>query len=169
MPETISNTSPLQYLYQCELLDLLPALYGQVVVPEAVAAEIREGRVLGVSLPAMEEMPWTSIKAPKDPALLPLVADLGQGEREVLALGKESPGSLVILDDGLARRYAGHLGLRLIGTLGILIRAKRQGLIAAVAPVLDQLDRLRFRVDAATRAAVLLQAAEPPARARSEK
>ena len=138
MPETISNTSPLQYLYQCNLLELLPGLYGRVVVPEAVAAEIREGRVLGVSLPAIEELPWASIKAPKDPALLPLVADLGQGEREALALGKESPGSLVILDDGLARRYAAHLGLRLIGTLGVLIRAKRQGLIAAVAPVLDQ-------------------------------
>ncbi len=51
MPETISNTSPLQYLYQCNLLDLLPALYGRVVVPEGVAAEIKEGRVLGVSTP----------------------------------------------------------------------------------------------------------------------
>ncbi len=46
MPETISNTSPLEYLYQCNLLELLPKLYGRVVVPEAVAAEIREGRVL---------------------------------------------------------------------------------------------------------------------------
>ena len=147
MPETISNTSPLQYLYQCNLLDLLPGLYGRVVVPEAVAAEIREGRVLGVSVPAIEDLPWTSIKAPKDPALLPLVADLGQGEREVLALGKESPGALVILDDGLARRYASHLGLRLIG-------------IAAVAPVLDQLESLGFRVDPATRALVLLKAGE---------
>jgi hypothetical protein len=133
-----------------------------VVVPEAVAAEIREGRAWGVSLPAIEDLPGTSIKAPKDPALLPLVADLGPGEREVLALGKESPGSLVILDDGLARRYAGHLGLRLIGTLGVLIRAKRQGLIAAVAPVLDQLESLRFRMDPATRALILRKAREAP-------
>jgi hypothetical protein len=77
-----------------------------------------------------------------------------------LALALASPGSLVILDDGLARRYAAHLALRLIGTLGVLVRAKRQGLITAVAPVLDQLDRLRFRVDPETRTRVLLKAGE---------
>lgn len=161
MPETISNTSPLQYLYQCNLLQVLPGLYGRVVVPEAVAAEIREGRVLGVSLPAIEELPWASLKAPKDPG----TASPGCGPRSGGARGagawKESPGSLVILDDGLARRYAAHLGLRLIGTLGVLIRAKRQGLIAAVAPVLDQLERLRFRIAPATRAMVLFEAREP--------
>ncbi len=160
MPETIADTSPLQYLHQCNLLDLLPMLYGRVVVPEAVAAEITEGRALGLSLPALEDLPWAHIKAPKDPVLLRLVADLGPGEREVLALGKESPGSLVILDDGLARRYASHLGLRLTGTLGVLIRAKRRGIIATVAPVLAQLESLRFRVDPATRTLVLFEAGE---------
>ena len=95
-----------------------------------------------------------------DPAWRRLPLSARNDGREALALALESPGSLVILDDGLARRYAAHLGLRLIGTLGVLIRAKRQGLIAAVAPVLDQLDRLRFRVDPATRATVLLKAAD---------
>lgn len=160
MPETISNSSPIQYLFQCNLLDLLPSLFDRVIIPEAVVAEISEGRGLGVTLPVMDALPWACVRAPKDPALLPLVTDLGQGEREVLALALASPGSLVILDDGLARRYAAHLGLRLIGTLGVLVRAKRQGLITAVAPVLDQLDRLRFRVDPETRTRVLLKAGE---------
>ena len=47
MPETVCNTSPLQYLYQWNLLDLLPALYGNVIIPKAVDAEMREGRLLG--------------------------------------------------------------------------------------------------------------------------
>jgi predicted nucleic acid-binding protein len=160
MPETISNTTPLQYLFQGDLLDLLPSLFGQVVIPEAVLAEVTEGRALGVSLPAIDALSWACVRAPKDPLLLPLVSDLGQGEREALALALESPGSLVILDDGPARRYAAHLDLRLIGTLGVLLRAKTRGLIPSVAPVLDRLDQLRFRVDAVTRTAVLLMAGE---------
>jgi len=51
MPEVVSDTSPLQYLYQAERLDLLPALYQEIVVPEGVAEEIAAGRSLGHSLP----------------------------------------------------------------------------------------------------------------------
>ena len=51
MREVISNTSPLQYLFQAELLDLLPALYGTIVVPSGVADELAEERTLGVALP----------------------------------------------------------------------------------------------------------------------
>ena len=160
MPETICNTSPIQYLFQCGLLDLLRSLYGEVVIPKAVAAEIHQGRAKGISLPAIDLLGWARIKAPKDPALLPLVTDLGPGEREVLALAVETPNSLAILDDALVRRYAAHLGIRLTGTLGILLRAKQQRLVSAVAPIIDQLDQLHFRLDPATRKAVLRMADE---------
>jgi hypothetical protein len=49
--EVISNTSPLQYLHQVGLLDLLPALYTRVTVMEAVAAELEDGRAAGIDLP----------------------------------------------------------------------------------------------------------------------
>jgi hypothetical protein len=78
----------------------------------------------------------------------------GAGEREVLALAAETPGTTLIIDDGLARRYAETLRVRFTGTAGALVKAKRQGL-DAVAPVLDHLAALRFRLDAQTRAAVL--------------
>jgi predicted nucleic acid-binding protein len=94
------------------------------------------------------------------PGLLPLATDLGPGESEVLALGVEMPGSLVVLDDGLARRYAHALGLRLTGTLGVLLRAKRGGLLPEIAPILRQLDSLRFRLDPDTCRAVLKLAGE---------
>ena len=86
MPEVISNTSPLQYLFQAELLDLLPALYEEVTVPAAVVAEMEEGRKLGVSLPDLAALSWLKVREVQNKALLPLAADLGQGEREVLAL-----------------------------------------------------------------------------------
>ena len=58
MPDVISNSSPLQYLYQADVLDLLPALFGQICVPEAVVAEQEEGRRRSVSLPTLEELSW---------------------------------------------------------------------------------------------------------------
>jgi predicted nucleic acid-binding protein len=95
------------------------------------------------------------MRSPSSSAALPLVTDLGAGEREVLALALETPDSVCVLDDALARQIARALQLRFTGTLGILIDAKRAGLITAVGPQLDQLQSLGFRLAAHTRSAVL--------------
>jgi hypothetical protein len=160
VPDALCDVSPVQYLHQTGLLELLRLRYGSVTIPTAVGAELRAGILRGVDLPAFESLDWIRIRQPAGRTLLPLVADLGAGEREVLALGVESPDSVVILDDALARRYARLLNLRLTGTLGVLVRAKREGLLPAVAPVLDRLQDLRFRVDLETREAVLRLAGE---------
>ena len=75
-------------------------------------------------------------------------------------LGLESRESILVLDDALARRVAVGLGLRLTGTLGILLSAKRAGLVDAMTPQLDRLQALRFHVAPQTRAAVLTLAGE---------
>ncbi len=62
---------------------------------------------------------------------------------------------IAVLDDGLARRVAESLGLPLTGTLGLLLDAKHAGLIESVAPFLDRLQQLRFRLALNTRNAVL--------------
>jgi uncharacterized protein len=77
---------------------------------------------------------------------------LGAGEKEVLALGMQIPGAVVILDERLARLYAEGLKLAYTGTLGIVLRAKREGRIPRIAPILEQLGRLGFRVSARTHA-----------------
>jgi predicted nucleic acid-binding protein len=87
---------------------------------------------------------------------------LGPGELEVLALTGECADAVAVLDDRLARRAALSLGLRLTGTLGLLLDAKRAGLIPALEPSLDDLQRLGFRISAHTRAAVLKLAGETP-------
>ncbi len=127
MREVLSNTSPLQYLHQLDLLDLLPALYGEVMVPSAVVKEIEAGRSLGVPLPVIESLSWLRVQDVANAALLPLLPDLGAGEREVLALALERSHPLVILDDSFARRFARRLGLSLTGTLGLLLKAKENG------------------------------------------
>ena len=75
-------------------------------------------------------------------------------------LALESGKDVVVLEDGLARRVAETLGLRLKGTLGLLLDAKRAGLIPALGPLFDQLNALRFRVAPYTRTAVLKLAGE---------
>ena len=155
MPEIICDTSPFQYLFQIGHLDLLPRLFGQVIVPRAVVDELAVGRKAGVTLPDPTTLKWTDIRRPVSEKALPLITDLGPGESEVLMLGLELPDVVLVLDDRLARRIAESLKLPITGTLGVLIDAKRAGLIAEVRPLLNQLQRLRFRLAPHTRRAVL--------------
>ncbi|NKC12895.1 MAG: DUF3368 domain-containing protein [Gammaproteobacteria bacterium] len=161
MRGVICNTSPLQYLYQTDLLHLLPTLFESAQVPPAVAAELAEGKRHGIRLPELAEISWITVRSVRDRTLLPLVANLGNGEKEVLALGMETPGHLLVLDDRNARRYANAAGLESTGTLGILVLAKERGVIETVRPILDHLQDMQFRVDAATREMVLDMAEEP--------
>lgn len=160
MPEVICNTSPLQYLHQLNLLHILPALTGKVIIPPAVVDELMMGRALGMSLPDPADFDWVEIRQPVSASALPLVTDLGPGETGVLMLALESSDAVVILDDALARRVAATLNLKLTGTLGLLLSAKRAGQISAIRPVIDQLQALRFRLAAHTRAAILKLADE---------
>jgi predicted nucleic acid-binding protein len=160
VPEAVCDVSPIQYLHQAGLLDLLRLRYGGITIPTAVAAELGEGTRRGVDLPSFESLDWIRVRQPTSRLLLPIVTDLGAGEREVLALGVESADSIVILDDALARRYARLLNLMLTGTLGVLLKSKETGHLPAVAPVLDRLEQLRFRLDPETRQAVLKLAGE---------
>lgn len=160
MPEIICNTSPLQYLHQLGLLDVVSAIVGQLTIPPAVVAEIEHGKARGVDLPDLHKLDWVLIRTPQSRTSVPLVTDLGPGETEVLMLALEAPEAIVVLDDALARQLAEALGLRLTGTLGLLLDAKQAGLVPALAPLLDQLQALRFRLAPQTRTAVLKLAGE---------
>jgi predicted nucleic acid-binding protein len=146
LADVIVNTSPLQYLHQVGQLDLFRKLFGRIIVPEAVAAELGAGRRLGVLLPEPEALPWMDIRSPASPVGGLLSWDLGGGESAILSLALEKPGSWVVLDDKLARQAAVHLNLPLLGTAGILLRAKNAGYLDAVRPVLDELAALGFRL-----------------------
>ena len=131
-----------------------------MIVPPAVVAELAEGRALGMNLPDLTLFNWVTVRRPVSELAVPLVTSLGPGETEALMLALESGKEVVVLDDGLGRRVAETLGLRLKGTLGLLLDAKQAGLIPTVGPLLDQLDVLRFRVAPHTRTAVLKLAGE---------
>ncbi len=141
MPErlVIANTSPLLYLHQIGHFDLLRALYGGIAVPPAVQAELRAGVQANLNVSDLEKLSWVEVKAVQSKALIPAIVDLGPGEAEVIALGLESPGSLLILDDQLGRRVAALNHLTYTGTLGVLIKAKQAGLVRSVGPAIQRL------------------------------
>lgn len=156
MRKVICNTSPFQYLHGLGLVWLLERLAGTVHVPPAVLMELAEGRALGLDLPDPSSFPWVRVEPPKGRAVLPLVRDLGPGEREVLALALEADAPVVVvLDDLAARRVAQGLDIPVVGALGLLAQGKEAGLLPAVAPLLDRLDALGFRLSSVTRRAVL--------------
>jgi predicted nucleic acid-binding protein len=133
----VSNSSPLIALAGIQRLDLLPAIFESVLIPPAVAREISP------SIPAL--MPWLRIQAPSVLPPGPLLRRrLGAGEREALALAIELGADWIILDDLPARRSAEAAGLNVIGTLGMLVAAKRAFLLQAIRPELDALVRTSF-------------------------
>jgi hypothetical protein len=123
LPEVVCNTSPLQYLHQIGQLRILPALAGSII-----------------------DLNWIQIRAPISVKAASLITDLGPGESQVLMLALETPGSIALLDDGLARRVAIARGIPIKGTLGLLLDAKRAGHITVVKPSLDKLQELGFRL-----------------------
>ncbi|HEV8241085.1 MAG TPA: DUF3368 domain-containing protein [Thermoanaerobaculia bacterium] len=148
-PIAVADASPLIAFDQIGKLDLLPQLFSKVVIPPAVAEEAFTGRTVP---------PWLRVIGPGSP--LVIAASLGRGEQQAIALALKHAGAWIVLDDLAARRLAAREGLRVIGTVGLLLAAKSRGLIGATRPLLDILDARGFRLSAAIRSTALQAAGE---------
>lgn len=155
MAAVIADASPLIALHQIGQISLIERLFGRILIPTAVAREISP------SLPALPV--WIVVRDLAQPIASEILqASLGAGESETLALALEMGECLVILDERPARRLALVLGLPMVGTAGILLAAKRAGLIPEVRVLLEALVEKRFRVSAALRDRILADAEESP-------
>jgi predicted nucleic acid-binding protein len=135
----VSNTSPIIGLAAVGQLDLLCALWGQVLIPQAVRDEVEEGanRPGGSSLATR---PWIETRHVQNwLSVSTLQLELGAGESEAIALAAETGSDLLLLDEHKGRTIAIRLGLKVVGSLGVLILAKHRGLLPAVRPVMDDL------------------------------
>jgi len=138
----------------------MPTLAGRIIIPPAVVDEIATGIAWGIDLPDLQALDWLDIQPPLSRIAVPLVTHLGPGETEVIMLAMELSDAVVIMDDALARKNAELLGIRVTGTLGLLLDAKRAGLIDVLMPIITQLQALNFRLAPHTREAVLKMAGE---------
>nr|BAL57698.1 hypothetical conserved protein [uncultured Acetothermia bacterium]BAL59382.1 hypothetical conserved protein [Candidatus Acetothermum autotrophicum] len=130
----VTNSTCLISLERIGQLDLLPALFEPVFIPPKVQEEFGSMRA------------WLVEQAPQNAALVMALKQLVDvGEAEAIALAFEQKTTLV-LDDRKARQVAKRLGVRIIGTVGILVRAKKQGILASIRPQLEALKNVGFRI-----------------------
>ena len=143
----ISNTSPLYYLYQIDHLYLLNNLYEKVIVPAAVQIELEVGKSQGLKIPDLDKIDWLSIYQIPSDYFVPTVIDLGRGEAEFIAVGLTQENPLLILDDALGRRTAKFYKLKYTGTLGIVLKAKEEGYIQHIQPIITALQQAGMWLD----------------------
>ena len=140
MPEgpVIANNTPLVSLWVLNKLYLLRDLYNQVLIPLAVHEEFLAVNTASRQQ-ALRNAPWIIPTSIQHPERSYTNAPLDNGEAAVLALAKETDTRLVIMDERLGREHARRMGLRITGTLGVLLLAKEAGQISTVTPLIDQL------------------------------
>lgn len=144
----ISDSSALISLLSVEKLDILGKLFETVMIPEAVYNEVFNKKVSNLDLKKTKFLQIEKVTDRKMVKLLKM--QLGYGESEVIALALEKGIDRVIIDDKQARKVADKLGLKVIGTLGILILAKEKQVIKEVRPlVLSMMEKINFRIDRA--------------------
>ena len=135
----VINASPLITLFRSGQGGLLPSLFKHIVVPEAVWREVV---VQGQGDRAARDLSEQTWPVRADVVSSPRVAawDLGAGETAVLSHALANPPLRAVIDDMDARRCAQTLGIPMLGTGGLLVLAKRRGLLSSVG---DGIEKLR--------------------------
>ena len=161
MPVVVSDTLPVRALEHLARLDWLQQLFGEVFLPPAVAAELRQPA--GSFKPLeISTWPYLQVRAPKNAARVAILrSSLDAGEAEAIALAEEIGADVVVIDEQAGRDVARRVGFTVVGTLGILLEAKHRGICPAVKPLLVRLQtELRFFVSAKLSQAILREAEE---------
>jgi predicted nucleic acid-binding protein len=138
MPKVVSNTTPLLSFLKIDKLDVLKDLYKNILIPQAVYQEIEAGKGRDFYTD-LQRLDWIIIEPVKSRHERMYLFDLDDGEAETLILAREQNADLAIIDEKCGRRYARQLGIPVTGTIGILLKAKKQSLIPTIAPLLQQL------------------------------
>lgn len=142
----IADATPVNYLVLIEKADLLPRLFGQVLIPPAVFDELKDPETPTPVRAWLANTPsWLHVQ-PLHSQPDPELDYLDEGEREAIALAEELKADQLLLDESDARKEAARRNLRFIGTLGILRRAAQLDLID-LPSTLARLQETTFYVD----------------------
>lgn len=146
----VTNSSPLIVLGKVSEITLLNKLSSNLVIPEGVAQELDLGPADDPARTWLHLDGSTFIRRlDKLPPLI-MAWDLGKGETEVISWAYLHPDYWAILDDRAARNCALSLGIKVLGTLGVILLAKREGILPRVKPLLTRLMERGFRIDGET-------------------
>jgi len=146
MRRVVVNSTPLIILCKIGRLDILEKIYGEIVIPLAVFVEVTAKE--DSACRQIREKEWIHVEYISDQSDKKMYrAKLHDGEVEVMILAqKPKQADLVIIDDNAAKKTAKYLGLTVTGTIGVLIRAKRAGVIEKVAPLIARMKQEGFYI-----------------------
>lgn len=143
----VSDTTPISELAKVNYLDLLPQLFGQVVIPQGVFQELQVGQHPAAKL--VENLSWLKVVVVhnrQEVEVLQQLSKLDLGESEAIVLAEEMEAVQLLIDEKAARKVALERNLPLIGTMGVLLLAKRRGLLNSVKEVLDKMEAQGMRI-----------------------
>jgi hypothetical protein len=144
----VSNTSPISNLAKVGQLNLIPQLYGTILIPTAVYEELLDEQAGETVITAVQSAVWLETQSVQNQELVSELRNrVNVGEAEAIVLAIEANATRLLIDERLGRKAATNFGLKITGLLGILLIAKRQGLIMSVKPLMDDLvAKANFRI-----------------------
>ncbi|MDD2556335.1 MAG: DUF3368 domain-containing protein [Syntrophaceticus sp.] len=145
----ISDTTPILSLIKIDRLKILEELYKKIIIPKAVYDELIINIDYQDEIDIIKRCTFIQIENVEENlsvVLLQRELKLDRGESEAIVLAKNINADLIIIDERKARRIAKDVGLKVTGTLGILVEAKQQGLIKELKSLLDELMDNNIRI-----------------------
>lgn len=140
MRKVVVNTTPLIALSHVGQINLLKKLYGEIIIPTAVYEELSVKPDSAGKKAVDSSLDWIRVEKIKNQMAKDMYkTQLHDGEVEVMIIAMEMEADVVIIDDANAKKYAKYLKLPVTGTLGVLLRAKREGYIDRLEPILRQM------------------------------
>ena len=161
MHKVVVNSTPIIALCNADLLYVLREMYGEIIIPKAVFDEVTAKKD-SACYQIRENLEWIKVEQVNDNVDRTMYKPkLHAGEVEVMILARQIPeADLVIIDDNAAKRTAQYLGLKVTGTLGVLIKAKRKGIIDSFKDAIDKIQDNGFYIDEKLRKMAIEQAGE---------
>jgi len=144
----VSDTSPLSNFMVVNRLHLLKELYGEIIIPEAVMRELLELEKRSIDLSFIKNSAWIKVLPVQDEkGIQALLKEVDLGEAEAILLAKQLKADWLLMDETKGRRIAETEGLHIIGLLGTLLLAKKQGLLKEIKSILDEIiSKAKLRV-----------------------
>ena len=158
----VSDATPIISLAKIDKLALLGQFYTEVILPNAVFSEVCRNPAFAVEAEAIRKCSFMKIKTANNPHSIKILKAVGLdlGESEAIALADTLPDPLLLIDERKGRLIAQNMGIKVIGTLGVLLQAKRAGLIEQIKPLLDTLVNANIRISEPLYRSILEQADE---------
>lgn len=146
MRKVVVNSTPLIILGNIDGLKILQELYGEIIIPRAVFEEVTS-KDDNAKLNLSQNLSWIKVLEVQDKSNRKMYqAKLHDGEVEVMMLANEISADLLIIDDNAAKKTAKFLGFTVTGTLGVILKAKSEGIIQQVKPIVDEMLRQGFYI-----------------------